>query len=104
MKDHPHCYHINFAHETETCCWCCDIRKLKFGQGYFDLDVGMTTPLLSVWWWRYNPKMYALYQHLQQFGTPKVAHGPYGIRDGLFVEYADEELCSMRKQTLEGIP
>ena len=104
MKDHPHCYHINFAHETETCCWCCDIRKLKFGQGYFDLDVGMTTPLLSVWWWRYNPKMYGMYQQIKRSGTPEIAHGPYGIHEGLFVEYADEEPCSMRKQPLEGVP
>jgi hypothetical protein len=42
--------------------------------------------------------MYALYQHIKQFGIPKIAHGPYGIHDGLFVEYADEEPCSMGKQ------
>jgi hypothetical protein len=104
MEDHPHCYHINFATETETCCWCSDIRKLKFGQGHLDRDVGMTIPLVSVWWWRYNPKMYALYEHVKQFGTPEIAHGPYGIHDGSFVEYADEDPCSMRKQPSEGRP
>jgi hypothetical protein len=104
MKDHPHCYHINFACETETCCWCSDIRKLKFGQGYFDLDVAMATPLLSVWWWRYNPKMYDMYQRIKRLGTPRISHGPYGIHDGLSVEYADEEPCSMRKQPSEGVP
>jgi hypothetical protein len=102
MKDHLHCYHVNFAQETETCCWCSIIRKLKFGQGQFDLDVGMATPLLSVWWWRYNPKMYAMYQHIKQFGTPKMAHGPYSLDDGLFLEYADEDTCSRRKQLVEG--
>jgi hypothetical protein len=104
MKDHPHCYHINFACETETCCWCSDIRKLKFGQGYFDLDVAMATPLLSVWWWRYNPKMYGMYQLIKRSGTPGISHGPHGIHDGLSVEYADEEPCSMRKQPSEGVP
>jgi len=104
MKDRLHCYHINFAHETETCCWCCDIRRLKFGQGYFDLDVGMANPLLSVWWWRYNPKMYGIYQQIKQSGTPEIAHGPHRIHEGLFVEYADEEPCSMRRQPSEGVP
>ena len=104
MKDRPHCYHINFAQETETCCWCSHIRKLKFGQGYFDLDVGMTNPLLSVWWWRYNPKMYGMYQQIKRSGTPEIEHGPYSIHEGLFVEYADEEPCSMRKQPSEGVP
>jgi len=66
MKDHPHCYHINFACETETCC-CSDSRKLRFGQGYFDLDVATATPLLSVWWWRYNPKMYGMYHLIKRF-------------------------------------
>jgi hypothetical protein len=28
MKNHPHCYHIDFAYETETRCWCSDMRKL----------------------------------------------------------------------------
>lgn len=104
MKDRPHCYHIDFAHETETCCWCSDIRKLKFGQGYFDLDVGMATPLLSVWWWRYNPRMWATYQHIKQSGTPATVHGLYGFHQGLSVEYADEEACSMRREPLEGVP
>ena len=95
MKSHPHCYHIDFAHETETCCWCSDARKLKFGQGQFDRDVGMTTPLLSTWWWRYNPKMVSLYlQVIKQSGTPRTAHGPYGIHGGLSIEYADEDPCS----------
>jgi len=101
MRDRPHCYHINFAHETERCCWCSDTRKLKLGQGYFDRDVGMATPLVSVWWWRYNPKMYGIYEHIKQFGTHMTAHGPHGIHDGLFVEYADEDPCSMREQPLE---
>ena len=83
MKDHPHCYHIDFAHETETCCWCSEERKLRFGQGQFDRDVGMATPLLSTWWWRYNPKMVGLYQQvIKQSGTPRTAHGPYGIHHG----------------------
>ena len=95
MKDRTHCYHIDFAHETETCCWCSDMRKLGFGQGQFDRDIGMTTPLLSVWWWRYNPKMYRLYQHIkEQPATARTTHGPYGIGDSLSVEYADGEPCA----------
>ena len=95
MKNHPHCYHIDFAHETETCCWCSDERRLKFGQGQFDRDVGMTTPLLSTWWWRYNPKMVDLCQQvISRSGKSKAAHGPHGIHDGPSIEYADEEQCS----------
>ena len=95
MKNHPHCYHIDFAHETETCCWCSDERKLDFGQGQFDLDVTLDTPLVSIWWWRYNPKMVRLYrQTMDQSGTPKTEHGPHGIRNSLSVEYPDEEPCS----------
>ena len=95
MKNHPHCYHIDFAHETEICCWCSDIRKLDFGQGQFDRDVGMATPLVSTWWWRYNPKMVRLYRHIMdQSGTPRIEHGPHGIHNSLSVEYTDEEPCS----------
>ncbi len=95
MKDHPHCYHIDFSQETETCCWCSGCRRLDFGQGYFGHDTGMTTPLLSVWWWRYNAKMYDLYQHIrEQSGTPRDAHGPYAIHGSIWVEYTDERPCS----------
>ena len=94
MKDHPHCYHIDFAHETETCCWCSGRRKLDFGQGYFGRDPSMTTPLLSVWWWRYNTKMYGLYRHLrEQPATPGASHGPYGSGNSLTIEYDGEGPC-----------
>jgi hypothetical protein len=95
MKNHPHCYHIDFAHETETCCWCSDMRKLDFGQGQFDRDIGMATPLVSTWWWRYNPKMMHLYRHItDQSGTPRTVHGPHRIPNSLSVEYGGEEICS----------
>jgi hypothetical protein len=95
MKAHPHCYHVDFAHETETCCWCSGVRKLDFGQGQFDLDVGTATPLVSIWWWRYNPKMMRLYRHVMDHpGTAKTEHGPHRIADSLSVEYPDEEPCS----------
>ena len=95
MDNHPHCYHIDFAHETETCCWCCDKRKLDFGQGQFDLDIGMDTPLLSIWWWRYNPKMVHLYRHIQdQSSAPGAKHGPHRVPNSLSLEYAGEDPCS----------
>jgi len=31
---------------------------------------------------------------IKQSGTPKTAHGPHGIPDGVSIEYADEEPCS----------
>jgi hypothetical protein len=45
-----------------------------------------------------------MYQQIKRSGTPEIAHGPHRIHEGLFVEYADEEPCSMRKQPLEGVP
>jgi len=95
MKNHPHCYHVDFAHGTETCCWCSEVRKLDFGQGQFDLEVTTDAPLVAIWWWRYNPKMVRLYRHIMdQSGTPKSEHGPHGSRNSLSVEYPDEAPCS----------
>jgi hypothetical protein len=99
MKDLLHCYHIDFTHETETCCWCSASRKLRFGQGHFDRDVGMTSPLISIWWWRYNGKMYDIYQRIMQSGTPEIRHGSYRMHQDLFVEYADEQPCLIREQS-----
>ena len=95
MNNRPHCYHIDFAHEAEICCWCSNKRKLDFGQGQFDLDVRMATPLVTIWWWRYNTKMVSLYQHIMsEAGTRKTEHGPHGIPDSLSVEYPGEECCA----------
>ena len=94
MKNHPHCYHVDFAHGTETCCWCSEVRKLDFGQGQFDLEVPTDAPLVAIWWWRYNPKMVRLYRHIMdQPGTPKSEHGPHGTQDGVSIEYPDEAPC-----------
>ncbi len=93
--DHRHCFHVDFARGTETCCWCSNEKKLDFGQGQFDLEVTGSIPLVAIWWWRYNPKMVRLYRQIvDQSGTPKTEHGPYGLPNGPFVEDSEERLSS----------